>query len=118
MAEFNHTNLCVTVENRPQYVTLKCTVRTEKARYTLPRFVFDPEDPDYMSEEFLYHWYHTWDDGEPRRCEKCGLTRKQVTVRINPKTGKPVRKASRIAREIALMPADVPPVHMVGGVRG
>lgn len=122
MPEFSRRNLCKTVENRPQYMTLKCTVRSEKARYTLPRFVFDPTDPDYMSEKFLYHFDHRWSDHaggmQGGRCEKCGKTRKECLVRINPKTGEPVRKASRIAREIALMPADVPPVRMIGGQHG
>lgn len=113
---YSHHNLAVTLEPRYRVMTLKCTVRTRKA--FPPFFVLDPTDPDYMSEEHLYHWDHRWSDHaggmQGGRCEKCGQTRKECTVRINPKTGEPVRKASRLAREIALTPADVPPVRFVG----
>lgn len=111
----HHRNLCATVENRPRYETLKCTVVRVKAY--APSFVWNPHDPDYMNPELMNTAYHEWPDhkggisGCP--CIHCGKTLKEVRVRINPKTGQPVRR-STLAREIALTPADVPPVRFVG----
>lgn len=108
-------NLCATVEARARYSTPKCTVRTLK-EYP-PAFVFDRDDPEYMSEDVLYHWDHRWSDKRGGlaggQCEKCGFTLKEIRVRVNPKTGEPVRK-SRLAREIGRMQADVPPVRFTG----
>ena len=110
MPSYSPVNLCRTVENRPRFETLKCTVRTPKA--FPPYFVTGPADPEY------WHWDHRWSDHagglKGGTCEKCGKKLKECRIRINPKTGEPVRKFSRIAREIALVPADVPPVRIVG----
>lgn len=104
-------NLCATVEARVRYSIPKCTVRSEKK--WLPSFVLDPDDDDYMKEEFLYHYDHQWSDKAGGMkggiCLKCKKTVKDIRVRINPKTGKPVKNSS-LARDIALTHADVPPI--------
>lgn len=65
----------------------------------------------------IYSDYHDWDDHagglKGGICAKCGKTLKAVRVRVNPKTGLPVRPSS-IAREIGRMAADVPPVRFFG----
>lgn len=101
-------NLCPTVENRPRYETLRCTVG----------YAIDP----YANGGRRWTWSHQWTDRraglEGGSCIHCGKTLKEVRVRINPKTGEPVRRrASSLARAIAMTPADVPPVVFVGGVR-
>lgn len=99
----HHRNLCATVENRPRYETLKCTVG----------YAIDP----YANGGRTWTDSHQWTDRrgglDGGTCIHCGKTLKEVRVRINPKTGQPVRRAS-LSREIALTPADVPPVRFVG----
>lgn len=107
-------NLCPTVENRPIFQTLPCSV-TRRMKYP-PFFVFNKDDPDYMNPEFLNTNYHEWPDhcGGTTGCAciHCGKTRKEVRVRINPKTNKPVRGS--IAYQIAHTAADVPPLRFLG----
>lgn len=115
MAEFSHRNLCPTVEPRCRYETLRCTMRHRMA--FPPIFAVDPRQFDY-DPEAAYSWAHVWSDHaggmKGGRCEKCGHTLKEVRVRIDPKTGEPVRRSS-LAREIASTAADVPPVHFIEG---
>lgn len=96
----NALNLCATVEARVRYETLRCEVGSE---------------PSPWCTYLAWNDYHRWPEGERStgRCLNCGKTLAEVRVRINPKTGEPVRKPSRIAREIATMRADVPPVVFV-----
>lgn len=97
-------NLADTVHARVRYETLRCEVGSE---------------PSIWSKRYGLQWvpYHRWPDGErdTGRCLNCGKTLAEVRVRINPKTGEPLRKPSRLARTIAQMPADVPPITFVGG---
>jgi hypothetical protein len=79
-------NLCATVENRPRYETLRCTVglAINPAANGGRRWAFN----------------HTWSDRvgglDGGTCANCGKTLKEVRVRINPKTGEPVRRAGRL----------------------
>lgn len=109
-------NLCPTVEARATYTTPKCTVRHRMAfppQYAVDRNVFD-YDP-----EAAYTWDHTWSDRaggtKGGACEKCGKTVKEIRLRVNPKTGKSMRGAGSLARAIAQMHADVPPIVIFGG---
>lgn len=96
-------NLCATVENRSRYETLKCSVG----------YAIDP----YANGGRTWTNSHQWTDHKGGlgggSCIHCGKMLKEVRVRVNPKTGKPVRRDS-LAREIALTPADVPPVRFMG----
>jgi len=99
---YDHTNLANTVYARTVYETLRCEVG----------WAIDP----YGNGGRTWSDCHRWEKGERNTggcCINCGKTLKEVRVRINPKTGEPVRKPSRIAREIAMMKADVPPVVFV-----
>lgn len=73
-----------TVRATTVYETLRCEVGNAPSVWSLR----------YIS------WvdYHRWPAGERATgcCLNCGKTLKQVTVRINPKTGQPVRKVPRI----------------------
>ena len=115
---YSQQNLCNTVENRARYHTPKCTVRHRMA--FPPQYAVDPRAFDY-DPEAAYTWDHRWDDRaggtKGGRCEKCGKTVKEIRVRINPKTGEPVRRNS-LAREISWMMADVPPVRFVAANSG
>jgi hypothetical protein len=112
MAEFSYINLCDTVENRPRYTTLPCAVPRMKTT-PLYRQIAEQENlPDYA-----WDTAHDWDDRagglNGGACIRCGKKLKDVRVRINPKTGEPVRRGS-LARAIGQMAADVPPVRFVG----
>ncbi len=94
-----------TIESRARYMTLHCEVG----------WAIQP----WANGGRTWTWCHQWPAGKGNAkregcCLNCGKTLKEVRVRINPKTGEPVRKPSRIAREIALMKADVPPVVFIG----
>lgn len=108
-------NLCPTVEAHASYHTPKCTVRHRMA--FPPQFATNPKAFDY-DPEAAYTWDHRWDDHaggtKGGRCEKCGKTVKEIRVRINPKTGEPVRRGGSSARAIALTAADVPPIRFIG----
>lgn len=95
-------NLCATVENRPRYETLRCTV---------PHRI-----NAYANGGRMWASHHEWTDRNGGTfggtCIHCGKTLKEVRVRINPKTGKPV-STGRIARAIAEAHRDVPPVRFV-----
>jgi hypothetical protein len=75
----------------------------------------------YALAEYIYYggrtwaWNHRWPGGDRKAgyCLNCGKILKEVTVRINPKTGEPVRGGS-LARDIAKAFKDVPPVLFVG----
>lgn len=105
-------NLCPTVENRPRYQTLRCTVPHKKTSGLYYRLAAEEGDDSY-----IWDTSHQWSDHlgglDGGTCIHCGKTLKEVRVRINPKTGKPV-SSGRIAREIALAHRDVPPVLFVG----
>lgn len=113
---YDHHNMVQhTIHARTVQVTLHCEFPRRKQDWIYARLA--AEEPD-RADEFLLDWAHTWSDHagglKGGVCERCGKKLKDVRVRINPKTGEPVRKASRIAREIASMSADVPPVVFVG----
>lgn len=113
---WNARNLANTVENRPMYQTQPCPFPRAKGwPYTM--IAAEEDDPEERQRTLFDHC-HSWDDRagglKGGRCTRCGKTLKEVRVRINPKTGEPVRRASRLAREIALTPADVPPVFFIG----
>lgn len=94
-------NLCTTVENYPRYETLRCTVTRR-------------QKPPYQHQTTNYHEWSDHNGGTfGGICVHCGKTLKDVRVRINPKTGKPVSRGG-IAREIAATVRDVPPVLFVG----
>lgn len=102
-------NLCPTVEARTVYMTLPCEVGN----------AIEPYGNGGRTWAYSHKWVKNRDAGEanPLRlgnCLNCCKTLKEIRVRINPKTGEPVRKPSRIAREISLMSADVPPVVFIG----
>lgn len=86
---WDHRNIANTVHAAARYETQRCEVGYEPS----------PWSKRYIS------WveYHRWPDGERAtgRCINCGKTLAEVRVRINPKTGEPVRQASSIAREIS-----------------
>lgn len=102
---YDHHNLVQhTVEARPRWTTTPCAIGWAINRYA--------------NGGRGWTWCHRWPRGEGNalregHCLNCGKTLDQVRVRINPKTGEPVRKPSRMAREIASMPRDVPPVVFV-----
>lgn len=111
---FSHHNLANTVANRPQYETLRCAiVHLKTSSYC---WMLYAEDGDPQN---IYSNYHEWGDRagglKGGACSKCGMTLKQVRVRVNPRTGQPVRRGS-LAREIARGAADVPPVRFVGRI--
>lgn len=96
-------NLANTVHARVIVETLRCEVGHKPSPWSM-RYI------DWVP-------YHRWPRGERNtggRCLNCGKTLADVTVRINPKTGEPVCKASRLARDIALTPTDVPPIVFMG----
>lgn len=107
-------NLCATVENRPRYETQPCSVPRRKVT---PLYARVAAEGGYYGPDYIWDLAHSWDDHagglKGGHCTRCGKTLKQVRVRVNPRTGQPVRRSS-IAREIALTPADVPPVRMLG----
>lgn len=94
-------NLCDTVEARVRYVLLPCTPRRK------PGACF-PLDRDAEFDR-----RHAWNEAD--RCAHCRRLLSEVRVRINPKTGEPVRSMGAMACLIAAMPADVPPVRFIGG---
>lgn len=105
MAWDPHNLVRHTVEARVRYETQPCEVG----------WAIDA----YANGGRTWTYCHQWPRGEGNfkregRCLNCDKTLKEVRVRINPKTGEPVRKPSRIAREISLMKADVPPVVFFG----
>lgn len=107
MAYDAHNLVQHTVHARPQWVTVPCAIGWAICRET--------------NGGRGWTWCHRWPrgDGNAKRegcCLNCGKSLTDVRARINPKTGEPVRKPSRIAREIASMPADVPPVVFIGAV--
>jgi hypothetical protein len=97
-------NLCATVEVRARYETLRCTVG----------HAIQP----WANGGRTWTMSHQWTDSRGGlgggTCIHCGKTLKEVRVRINPKTGKPVRKAGGLAREIANTAVDVPPIRFLG----
>lgn len=100
---YDHHNLVQhTVRATTVMETLRCEVGNEPSVWSLRYISWVP--------------YHRWPAGERAtgRCLNCGKTLKEVQVRINPKTGEPVRKPSRMAREISQMKADVPTVVFIG----
>lgn len=107
MRDVHFINLCRTVEAKPEYITLPCVPRPK------PNLSF-PLNPDAE-----YDRRHEWSDGNKGRdggvCAHCARTSKEVRVRVNPKTNRPVRN---LAREIAGMFADVPPVRFMEGGHG
>lgn len=109
----HHRNLCRTVVAAARFVTIPCGVPRRKVTPLYARVAAEGGDPGY-----IWDHAHTWTDRagglKGGRCERCGKTLKEVRVRVNPKTGEPVRRGSGIARAIALTPADVPPVIFVG----
>jgi hypothetical protein len=110
MAEYSRHNLCPTIENQPRYATLRCTVAHEKTSGCYWRLAAEENDDSYILD-----YSHKWSDHagglDGGTCEKCGKTLKEVRVRINPKTGEPVRKSAiSLARAIATTAADVPPI--------
>lgn len=117
MSAYNHTNLCVTLENRSIYEvrTLPCAKPHMKTSELYHRLAAEDDD-----ESHIWDTCHQWPNGDRKhgRCINCGKTLKEVTqrIRINPKTGEPVRR-SRLARAIAMTAADVPPVLFVGAMR-
>lgn len=90
-------NLCATVEARgPRFETLPCTVvRMQKPPYS-----------DRVNR------YHEWTDHagglQGGRCIHCGRLLREVRQRVG------YVPRSRLAREIANTPRDVPPVRFVG----
>lgn len=102
MAEYSRHNLCDTQGPIYRTMTVPCSVG-----YALADYIY------YGGRTWA--WNHRWppEGRGAGRCINCGLTLRELTVRINPKTGEPVRKVSRLAREIALTAADVPPVRFV-----
>ena len=106
-------NLCATVENRGRYETLRCTVPHLKTTALYHRLA--AEDGN---ESHKWDTCHQWSDHagglQGGACIHCGKTLKEVRVRVNPKTGQPVQRGGRLAREIARTVADVPPVRFVG----
>jgi hypothetical protein len=109
---YSDRNVCNTVENRPRYETARCTIVHLKTSDYCWRLYAEDGDPQH-----IYSDYHEWDDHagglQGGTCSKCGKTLKDVRVRVNPRTGAPVRR-STLASEIARTPADVPPVHFIG----
>lgn len=109
-------NLCPTVEGRVRYETTRCSVWRPKK--FPPYFV---QEAQYLGlpvdREDAETNYHEWSDHagglQGGTCIHCGKTLKECRVRINPKTGEPVRRAGGLARAIANTPADVPPVHFI-----
>src|SRR5438105_3655610 len=101
MAEYSHHNLCATLEPRVRYTTLPCRIPREKVTGLYHRLAAEDGDDSH-----IWDTAHTWDDHAGgitpgARCERCGLARNEVHVRINPKTGEPVsRRKGSIARAI------------------
>lgn len=101
-------NLCTVVEAQARYETLRCTVPHKMTSDYHYRLAAEEKD-----ESYIWSTYHQWDDhcgglkGGP--CMKCGKTLKEVRIRINPKTGKPVRNRGALARAIATM-GDAPEI--------
>jgi hypothetical protein len=79
----------------------RCTVWREKV---FPPFFVLNGEPHEKADSHTN--YHEWDK-KTKLCKHCGLTRNQA---LEPSQ----KKSSRIAREIALAIADVPPVHFIG----
>lgn len=86
---YDHHNLVRhTVEAKPVYMTPRCAVGSKPSPWS-----------GYL------HWneYHRWGDHagglKGGVCANCGKTLKQLRVRVNPKTGEPVRKVTRVAPE-------------------
>ena len=106
MAYDHHNLVRHTVEAKPRYETLRCEVG----------WAIDPYANGGRTWTDCHQWPRLLHSNFKRegRCLNCGKTLAEVRVRINPKTGEPVRKVSRIGREIASMRADVPPVVFVG----
>lgn len=93
---YSHRNIAETVEVRVRYETLRCTVARLKTDPLYAQvYAFTGDLQDLMTN------YHEWpgrDGGiQGGACLHCGKTLKEVRVRVNPKTGAPVRG---IAREI------------------
>jgi len=104
MMSYDHKNLADTVHATTVYETLRCEVGSEPSVWTAR----------YNTNLIPYHrWSDHCGGLKGGVCQNCGKTLKEVRVRINPKTGEPVRKPSRIAREISQMRADMPPVVFV-----
>ena len=103
-------NLCRTVESRTIYATVRCSVPRLKVTPLYARLAAEDGNTKH-----IWDYAHMWSDHagglKGGRCERCGLTLAQCRVRINPKTGQPVRSGASLARLIAATPADVPPVH-------
>ncbi len=98
---WDHRNLADTVRPRTQYVTLPCKIG----------WAIDA----YANGGRTWTWCHQWPRGDGNakregRSLHCGKTLADVRIRVNPRTGEPVRKASRLARLIATTPMDVPPI--------
>ncbi len=113
---YDHHNLVQhTVHAKIVMATLHCEIPRRKTNWIYLRLAAD--EPE-RADELLLDWAHTWSDHagglKGGRCERCGKSLKEVKVRVDPRTGEPVRKASRMAREIASMKADVPPVVFIG----
>lgn len=107
-------NLCATVENRPRYQTMRCTVPHEKVTPLYRRLAAEDGDPSH-----IWDTAHQWSDHagglNGGTCIHCHMSLKQLRVRINPKTGEPIRRSGALARAIAVTLADIPPVKFTGG---
>lgn len=95
---YSHTNLCNTVESRARYETARCTVG----------HAIQP----WQNGGRSWAMHHKWTDHkggyEGGTCQNCGKTLKECKVLVNPK-----KRNGGLAREIALMPRDVPPVRFI-----
>lgn len=113
---YSHHNLANTVENRPRYETQRCTVVHLKTSSYCWMLYAEDGDPRHIHSD-----YHEWSDHagglHGGTCSKCGKKLKEVRVRVNPKTGEPVRRGS-LAREIGRTAKDVPPVRFIGRIAG
>jgi len=103
MPEFSSINMCDTAEPRYFTVMRPCIPRRKPAAYF-------PQDPDQEFER-----RHRWIDGI---CEHCNVLRADARMRIHPVEGKAIPRRGFVAKRIAFMAADVPPVSFIGEQHG
>jgi hypothetical protein len=114
MMQKHPINLCPTVEAKPRYETQPCTVLRKKVT---PLYARVAAEGGTYGADYIWDHSHQWSDHaggiKGGTCLRCGKTLKEVRVRVNPKTGQPVRRGG-LARDIAVTAKDVPPVQFVG----
>lgn len=84
-------NLAETVGRRFIYTTLPCPFPRPKIDPLYFRLASETDDPAEKHRHLFDHC-HTWDDHagglKGGRCERCGKLRREVVIRVNPKTGR------------------------------